>query len=229
MTATLDTQEHLRADGWLDAGDAVLTGRDSDVRDELIEAVHYLHAHGALQNHGSANFSALLPDSPGRVLLSAKGLPADISAADFGVVTREGEFVGGRLGPGVQKIIRMHTLAYDRPDVTSVLHTHSYHATAFALAQKAIPPHYEPLVNRGQTVEIPVAPYRQRNNGDLGDSVRALLAQHPDTHAVLLANHGVLAFSDGPLRTAELVAVIEEAATLEIYAASLGGSKAILP
>jgi L-ribulose-5-phosphate 4-epimerase len=228
MTTTLDAKEYLRPDGWLDAGDAVLTGRDAEVRDQLIEAVHFLHEHGVLENHGSANFSVLLPDSPGRVLLSARGLPADISPERFGVVTLDGDFVGGRLGPGVQRVIKMHTLAYDRPGVSSVLHTHSYHTTAFALAHKAIPPNYEPLANRGQRVEIPVAPYHQRNNGELGDSVRSLLAQYPDTKAVLLANHGALVFADSPIRTAELMAVIEEAATLEIYAASLGGSKPIL-
>jgi L-fuculose-phosphate aldolase len=227
MTDILDPQKYLRPDGWLDAGDAELSGRDAEVRDELIEAVRFLHKRGVLQNPGSANFSALLPDSPGRVLLSAKGLPASIGPERFGVVTFDGEFVGGRLGPGVQKVIKMHTLAYGRTGVASALHTHSHHATAFALAHQPIPPNYEALVNRGQTVEIPCAPYRKRNNGDLGDSVRTLLAQHPDTHAVLLANHGILAFSGSPQQTADLVATIEEAATLEIYAAGLGGSKAI--
>jgi L-ribulose-5-phosphate 4-epimerase len=227
VTAILDTQTYLRPDGWLDAGDAELTGRDAEVRDELIDAVRFLHKRGVLQNSGSANASVLLPDSPGHVLLSAKGLPADITPARFGVVTRDGEFVAGRLGPGVQKVIKMHTLAYDRAGVTSVIHSHSHHATAFALAHQPIPPNYEALVNRGQTVEIPCAPYRKRNNGDLGDSVRALLAQHPDTRAVLLANHGVLVFDSSPTQTANLLATIEEAATLEIYAASIGGSKAI--
>lgn len=227
MTVTLDPQVHLREDGWLDAGDAVLTGRDADVRDELIDAVRFLHERGVLQNPGAANFSALLPDSPGHVLLSAKGLPADVGPERWGIVTLDGEFVGGRLGPGVQNVRKMHTLAYGRPGVASVLHTHSYHTTAFAMAHRPIPPNYEPLVNRGQRVDIPVAPYRNRNNGDLGNSVRALLAQHPDTNAVLLSNHGVLAFAGSPLKTAELMATIEEAATLEILAASQGGSKAI--
>lgn len=227
MTAILDTQTYLRPDGWLDAGDAELTGRDAEVRDELIAAVRFLHKRGVVQNPGSANASALLPDSPGHVLLSAKGLPADITPSRFGVVTFDGQFIGGRLGPGVQKVIKMHTLAYTRPGVTSAIHTHSYHTTAFALAHRPIPPNYEPLVNRGQTVEIPCAPYRKRNNGDLGDSVRTLLEQHPDTHAVLLANHGVLVFAGSPTETANLLATIEEAATLEIYASGLGGSKAI--
>jgi ribulose-5-phosphate 4-epimerase/fuculose-1-phosphate aldolase len=217
----------VRADGWLDAGEVVLSERDASVRAELIEAVHLLHRRGALQNPASANASVRLPDSPGHVLISAKGLPADISERGFGVVTLDGELVAGRLGPGVQAVIRMHTLAYVRPEVNAVIHTHSYHATAFALANRPIPPNYEPLVNRGQTVEIPCAPYRRRNTGDLGESIAALLGQHPDTKAVLLANHGILVFDESPLKTAQLVATIEEAATLEVYAAPLGGSKPI--
>ena len=122
----LDAQSHLRPDGWLDAGDAELTGRDAQVRDELIAAVQILHRRGALQNPASANASAVLPDSPGHVLLSAKGLPADIGPSGWGVVTREGAFAGGRLGPGVQAVVRMHTLAYERPGVAAVIHTHSH-------------------------------------------------------------------------------------------------------
>lgn len=227
MTATLDAKQYLRDDGWLDAGDLALTGRDAEVRDQLIEAVHYLHKRGTIQNAGAANFSALLPDSPGHILLSAKGLPADVGPERWGIVTFEGEFVGGRLGPGVQNVRRMHSLAYGRPGVRAVLHTHSYHTTAFAMAHRPIPPNYEPL-NRKQKVDIPVAPYRNRNNGDLGNSIVDLLAQHPDTNAVLLSNHGVLAFAGSPKETAELMATIEEAATLEILAAPLGGSKAIV-
>jgi ribulose-5-phosphate 4-epimerase/fuculose-1-phosphate aldolase len=210
--------------GWLDAGELVLSPRDSEVRAELIEAVKFLHRRGALQNPSSANASVRLPDSPGHVLISAKGLPVDVSEQSFGVVSLDGDLIGGRLGPGVQNVIQMHTLAFARPGVNAVIHTHSLHATAFALAHKAIPIHYEPLKNRGQTEPVPCAPYRTRNNGDLGRSITALLEQHPLTKALLLANHGVLAFEDTPLRTAELIATIEEAATLEIYAASIGGS-----
>src|SRR5689334_20021917 len=155
MTTTLTNP--VRADGWLDAGEVVLSERDASVRAELIEAVQVLHRRGALQNPASANASVRLPDFPGHVLISAKGLPADISEEGFGVVTRDGDLVAGRLGPGVQAVIRMHTLAYARPEVNAVIHTHSYHATAFALAHRPIPPNYEPLVNRGQTVEIPCA------------------------------------------------------------------------
>jgi L-fuculose-phosphate aldolase len=226
MTSTLTRP--VREDGWLEAGEVALTGRDAAVRTELIEAVRLLHQRGALQNPSSANASVRLPDWPGRVLISAKGLPADISEQSFGVVTLDGDLVAGRLGPGVRKVIQMHTLAYERPEVNAVIHTHSTHTTAFAVAHRPIPVNYEPLLNRGQSQAIPCAPYRKRNNGNLGASIAALLRGHPDTRAVLLANHGLLAFYDSPLSTAHLVATIEEAATLEIYAASLGGSKPIV-
>ncbi|MDB4872695.1 MAG: L-fuculose-phosphate aldolase [Gemmatimonadales bacterium] len=226
MTTTLMSPS--REDGWLKAGEVVLTEGDAALRAELIEAVQLLHRRGALQNPSSANASVRLPDSPGHVLISAKGLPADICEQSFGVVTLDGDLVAGKLGPGVRQVIQMHTLAYARPDVNAVIHTHSTHATAFALAHKAIPANYESLINRGQPQEIPCAPYRKRNNGDLGASITALLNEHPNTRAVLLANHGLLAFYDSPLNTAQLVATIEEAATLEIFAASLGGSKPIV-
>jgi L-fuculose-phosphate aldolase len=231
MTTTLEAPATVTetADGWLHAGEVVLTGRDAEVRAELIEAVRLLHRRGALTNAGSANASARLPDSPNHVLLSTRGLPVEVDEQSFGVVTLDGDLVAGKLWPGVRKVIHMHTLAYVRPEVNAVIHTHSVHATAFALAHRPLPAHYEALVNRGQTEEIPCAPYRKRNNGDLGASVSSLLAEHPRTHAVLLANHGLLAFSDSPLHTAELVTTIEEAATIELLAAAIGGSKPIEP
>ncbi|WP_169948155.1 class II aldolase/adducin family protein [Microbispora sp. H11081] len=227
MTSTLTGP--VREGEWLKAGELALTPADAAVRAELVRAVRVLHQLGALRNPYSANASVRLPDSPGHLLINAKGLPADIGEQDFGVITLDGDLVAGRLGPGVRQVLQMHTLAYTRPGVNAVIHTHSTYATAFALAHRPIPPHYEPLVNRGQTVDIPCAPYRTRNTGELGASIAGLLAEHPATKAVLLANHGLLAFDDGPMSTARLVATIEEAATLEIHAAALGGSKPIVP
>ncbi|GIH50983.1 L-fuculose-phosphate aldolase [Microbispora rosea] len=227
MTSTLTAP--VREGEWLKAGEPALTPADAAVRAELVQAVRVLHQLGALQNPYSANASVRLPDSPGHLLINAKGLPADIGEQDFGVITLDGDLVAGKLGPGVRQVLQMHILAYTRPEVNAVIHTHSTHATAFALAHRPIPANYEPLVNRGQTRDIPCAPYRARNNGDLGASIAGLLAEHPDTKAVLLANHGLLAFDDSPMSTARLVATIEETATLEIHAAALGGSKPIAP
>lgn len=209
----------------IEAGSLRLGSEGRRARTELLDAIRYLQEKGV--NGAAANASVLLPDSPGHVLVTSRGLPTDITEDDFGVVALDGAFVGGRLGGGIRAVIAMHTHAYKRPGVTAAIHTHSPNATAFALAQKPIPVHYEPLITRGQSVEVPVTSYGERNSGAMVGKLDNLLAQNSKTRAVLLANHGLLVFHESPKKTADLVVIIEEAAGMIIRASLIGGSKPI--
>lgn len=209
----------------LNDGAPVLGPEGKRLRAELLEAIELLRSRGLLTNSRSANASVRLTDTPDHILVTARGMTPDVGEDDFGVVTLDGEFVSGRLGSGVRSVIAMHTHAYRRPGVNSVIHTHSVNATAFAVARKPIPVHYEPLVTRGQKVPVPVSPFGNRNDGGLVGALDAFLAAQPETHAVLLANHGLLVFDETPLATAQLAATIDEAASIFIRAAALGGSQ----
>lgn len=61
--------------------------------------------------------------------------------------------------------------------------------------------------------------------GVRADALAEALGAQAGTSAVLLANHGVLAFARSPLAAAKLVIVLEEAAAAELRAATLGGAK----
>ncbi|MBP7564390.1 MAG: class II aldolase/adducin family protein [Burkholderiaceae bacterium] len=198
--------------------------RDAQLRAQVLHQVGLLHERGALQG-GAANIAVRLEDADGHVLITARGLPRDLGPEDFGVVTFDGEFVAGRLGKGIRSVIGMHLLALSRPGTRMSIHSHSPYATAFAVAHRPIPPHYEPLYNRGQRVEIPVTRFGERDNGDLVAQIGALLAEHPDTRAVLLANHGVLAFHESVAQAADLLASINDAAAVFIHAQALGGAQ----
>lgn len=204
----------------------VLGPRDRALRDELLDAAALLHDRGALQG-GAANAAVRLVDAPGNVLITSRGLPRDLGETDFGVVTLDGEFVAGKLGKGIRSVIGMHLLACRQPGAGASFHAHSPYATAFAVAHRPIPPHYEPLINRGQRVEIPVTRFGERDNGDLVTQIGAVLETHPATRAVLLANHGVLAFHEDIAKAAELLAAINEAAAVILYAQGIGGSRPI--
>jgi L-ribulose-5-phosphate 4-epimerase len=52
----------------------------------------------------------------------------------------------------------------------------------------------------------------------------ALESSPTTTAAVLLANHGLLAFGGDPLMTARLVVAVEEAAEAELAAEAVGGA-----
>ena len=209
----------------LDAGALKLSPAGREARVQLLAAIRYLQSVGV--SGVAANASLRLPDDPTRVLITSRGMPLDLTEDDFGIVDLDGSFVSGRLGPGIRSVIAMHTNAYARPGVNAVIHTHSVNATTFAVAHKPIPVHYEPLITRGQTVEIPVTGYGFRNSGAMVEKLDTLLARNPETRAVLLANHGLLVFHETAKKAADLVAVIDEAAGLIIRAVALGGSKPI--
>jgi L-ribulose-5-phosphate 4-epimerase len=209
----------------LDGGALRLDDDGRNARTELLAAIRFLQARGV--SGGAANASARIPGSADHLLITSRGMPLDITEDDFGVVTLDGQLVSGKLGSGIRSVTRMHTQIYRRPGVGSAIHTHSPFATAFAVAHKPIPIHYEPLLRRGQTVDVPVTRYGERDSGAMVDQIGALLSEHPQTRAVLLANHGLLAFHETPQKAAELVAVIDEAAAVILRAQALGGSQPI--
>jgi ribulose-5-phosphate 4-epimerase/fuculose-1-phosphate aldolase len=222
FTATPQHQDHH-------AGPLDLTDADREARADLLAAVHELHRAGVLPFTSSSNGSTRLPSRDDRILLSARGLRADIGVDDFGVVDLDGNLISGWLDANVQPVVAMHTAVYEaHREVNTVLHTHSTAAASFAVARTPIPVHYEPLLYRGQLHAIPVTEFGTRNrNAELVDRVVDVLRAHPDTKAILLANHGLLAWDSSAEAAAHLVVTIEEAAAIILGAAALGGSKAI--
>jgi L-ribulose-5-phosphate 4-epimerase len=212
----------------LDGGPLKLTAADEQARADLLAAAGRLHEAGVLPLTGSSNGSVRLASNPRQILLTARGLRADLRDEDFGVVDLDGTLVSGWLDSHVQPVVGMHTTVYrHHAQAGAVLHTHSLSATAFALAHRPIPLHYEPLLYRGQLQEIPVTDYGRRDRGDLIGRVTDTIEAHPASKAILLANHGLLAWDSSPLATATLIVTIEEAAALTLKAAALGGSKPI--
>jgi L-fuculose-phosphate aldolase len=119
----------------------------------------------------------------------------------------------------------MHSVIYKaRREVGAIIHTHSHSATAFALANKELSCRAEPLLRFGQAEPVPVVARGPRGPDVSVHGIAAALDEHPTTSAVLLANHGLLAFATDPLATARLVVAIEEAAEAELSATLLGGA-----
>jgi Class II Aldolase and Adducin N-terminal domain len=109
----------------------------------------------------------------------------------------------------------MHTEVYRvRPQAGAVIHTHSPHLLAFAVAGRPLPIRYEPLPRLGQAEEVPLAPSAA--------AVIELIGARPGTQAVLLGGHGVLAFGPDTETTVSLLVALEEAAEAELRTALLG-------
>ncbi|MBQ2897101.1 MAG: class II aldolase/adducin family protein [Clostridia bacterium] len=141
-------------------------------------------------------------------------------------VDRDGNVIqaNGNFKPSSE--IKMHMRVYQqRPDVNSVVHAHPIYATSFAIAgipltQPIMP---EAVIALGC---VPIAEYGTPSTMEIPDAVEKYL-QYYD--AVLLANHGALAYSDSLLAAYHKMESLEFYAELLFKAKQLGGPKELSP
>ena len=196
-----------------------------ELRTQLVRAAGLLFQAGVMSHSGHGNMSVRLPE-PERLLLTATGHIRDLAPEQVAAVTFEGDTVEGDMEPVAREIVGMHACVYrERADVGAVIHTHSPRATSFALAHKPLPVVYEAFLRFGITEAIPVAEWAPRGSPEAVAHIVTQLGQHPTVPAVLLGNHGLLAFARDPLAAAQLIVIMEEAAQLLLDADTLGGAK----
>ncbi|MDQ4070660.1 MAG: class II aldolase/adducin family protein [Actinomycetota bacterium] len=194
----------------------------------MAQACATLAASGVMSPSGHGNFSARLDGE--RMLLTGAGMSVTPAPDDLAVVRLDGSVEEGRLIPSVTEIVGMHAAVYrGRPDAGAVVHTHSPAVTAFALAHAPLPVRYEALLRHGQAEPVPVVAWAPRGSPALAAGISEALDASPGTSAVLLGNHGLLAFGPNPARAATLVIALEEAARAELAAARLGGARDFPP
>jgi L-ribulose-5-phosphate 4-epimerase len=177
-------------------------------------AVRLLRA-GVLSHSGHAVISARV--GPDAVLLAEVNGTRDLGPDDLAVVRLDGTVAEGDLAEVSTEMVAVHAGVYRaRRQVGAVIHTHSRHLLAFAMAGRPLPARYEPLPRLGQAEEVPVAASFS--------AVAGLLARRPGTQALLLGNHGVLAFGPDTEGAVALLVALEEAAQGELLAAALGSA-----
>ncbi|MBA3912854.1 MAG: class II aldolase/adducin family protein [Acidobacteriales bacterium] len=109
--------------------------------------------------------------------------------ADMVIVNLDGGRVAGRRD--VSSEIGMHLLVYRmRPDVQGIVHAHPPTATGFAAAGMALnqPLVCEVVIGLGS---IPLASYGTPGTSELTDALEPLVPQYD---AILMSNHGVVAY-----------------------------------
>lgn len=138
------------------------------------------------------------------------------------IVDMEGNLIDGNMKPSID--LRLHLDIYkSRPDINAIIHTHSVHCTAMAVARKPIPAACEDLV---QIVggEVRVSPYRLPHAEDFSTVILSTLENR---QAVIMANHGLLSAGSHLKEAVKIAFVCEKAAHASILAASLGGAVAL--
>jgi len=121
----------------------------------------------------------------------------------------------------VSSEIQMHLLIYRmRPDVNAVCHAHVPHGTAFAAAGLAIdaPILSEVILTLGC---VPLTAYGTPSTPELTDALKPYVAHH---NALLMENHGVVAYGKDLWQAFDRLETLEHTAKIAILARSLGGA-----
>src|SRR4026208_1059060 len=117
--------------------------------------------------------------------------------------------------------LAMHLLIYRaRPDGRAVCHAHPPHGTAFAVAGLAIdkPILSEVILTLGC---VPLTNYGTPSTNELTEAMKPFVKHH---NALLMANHGAVAYGEDLWRAFDRLETLEHTARIAILAKALGGA-----
>lgn len=160
-----------------------------EIREELVATARQMLADG-LVTFTAGNLSLRIPGEEAIAITPTSRPYNTMEPEDVPIVTLDGRVVDGQLKPSSET--PMHTMIFrHRPDVNAVVHTHSPHALAFAVAHEPIPLLcIEGLATRAMSVLV--AEFGLPGTEEIGQRALEALDRQPGSQAVLLANHGLL-------------------------------------
>ena len=176
-----------------------------------------------LVSGSSGNVSLLIPgDNPLLAITPSRHPYRSMTAPDILVIDFEQNPLYGDLLPSSETML--HIAVYNgRPDVHSVVHTHSVYASICAVAGMAIPPVIdEVVVLLGG--EVRVAPYQPPGSEELARSACEALENR---NAALLSNHGLVAVGHDLDDAIDVAALVERAAQICVMTKLLGAERSL--
>jgi L-fuculose-phosphate aldolase len=143
---------------------------------------------------------------------------ADMKPEELILLDEEQNILAGTLPPSTET--PLHAAMYRiRPEVQAIVHVHSLYAGIFAVAHREIPVVWEEAAQiLGQSV--PTAAYAPCGSTAL---VQEVLRFGIGKRALLLANHGLIAFGADLEDAADICYAVERAACVAVGAQILGG------
>jgi len=184
-------------------------------REEIVRFGRMLYERGFIAAK-DGNLSVRLDDDT--ILVTCAGLcKGTLSADDMVLVDPDGRRKSG--DRAVSTEMGMHLLIYhERPDVHAIVHAHPPTATGFAVAGMALdkPILAEVIVTLGS---VPLARYGTPGTPELADSLSPLVPHHD---AILMANHGVVAYGHDLERAYMNMEIVEHAAKIALVTHQLG-------
>lgn len=186
------------------------------LRQEICDICHLLYDRGyVVSNDG--NVSART--ERGTILITPSGVGKGRMTPDMLVETDlDGHILSGDRHPSSES--KMHWMVYrERSDVNAVIHAHPPMSTAFAVCRRPLKEKYlaELVVGLG---EVPVTEFAMLSTDEVPNSVKPFVRDH---FAVLLANHGALAWGPSLLSAFDRLETVEQTAKVYYYVGQMGG------
>ena len=193
-----------------------------EIKKEMCEIGRRVYNRGMVAAN-DGNFSVKLNDH--EFLCTPTGVSKGFMTPEYICkVDENGNVLQANKGFRPSSEIKMHMRVYrERPDVQSVVHANPLYATTFAIAgipltQPIMP---EAVIALGC---VPIAKYGTPSTMEIPDAIEPYL-QHFD--AVLLENHGALAYSDSLLSAYHKMESLEFYARLLWQSMQVGGSETV--
>jgi len=189
------------------------------LRDQLIAVSLHLHDRGWVDNH-DGNVTARVGTDRWLATPTARS-KADVDHDNLIEVDARGRRLSGTAKPFSELTLHMAVYA-GRDDVAAVIHAHPPHATALACAQSKLlerPFIAEAVVSIGDGV--PTVPFAMPGKPS-ADALAPLVGR---TDAVLLANHGAMAWGADLGQAYLRLELVEHLARIAVTAQAVGGVK----
>jgi len=191
---------------------------EQQLRDDVVEIGRRMSEKGWIAAN-DGNISIRLDAN--RILATPTGVcKGALAADDLIVCDLEGHKLEGSRQPTTE--IEMHLTIYrTRPDIHAVVHAHPPTATGFAVAGRPL--------NLGLLPEVilclgavPLAEYGLPGTPALVEGMRPYI---PKFDAMLLANHGAVAYADNLFKAFYRMDILEHFARITLAAEMLGGAR----
>lgn len=168
------------------------------------------------------NLSARLPDD--RFVVTASGTWLDrLTAADFTVMTLDGDVVSGNPAPSSEW--KLHQRSYlTRPDVNAVVHVHPQHTVLLDALGHSV--RLITLDHAYYVRSVGRTPYYPNGSDELADSAAD---QARDHNCIIMGHHGCSALGDTISMAYRRALNLEEAATATYRALLLGDHDTTMP
>ena len=191
-----------------------------ELRERVIEAGMEALRRGIV--HGTAGNFSVRDRGSGLIAISPSGIPyPETTPADVVVVDDDANVVDGHRRPSSET--PMHTMVMKaHPWIGAIVHTHSHYSTVVGTIRDELPPILtEVCCIVGE--RVPVSRYALTALPDIGQSV--LEAMDGETRAVLMRNHGLIAFGDSLDEAMAISEIVEESAKVYVHALAANGGR----